>query len=347
MKLSKLQQKIVETDKNKVVVLSAAASGKTAVITNRIVHLLEHGADPSKIVMITFTNMAAEEMRKRIGEKSNGVFIGTIHSYANYLLLSFGIDTSKLIETENFDRFFPLIKKNIECIKPVDYLLLDEAQDSTMDQFEFMLDMINPKSFFLVGDTRQSIYGFNNACPQYLTMLTQKFDVTTYSLNENYRNAPNILNFAKGIIGKIGHDDSIAMRNDYPGLVRQASLSVKQVVDMLKKQQRYDNWFFLCRYNKLIDEVCLYLDKNNIPYTTFKKAQLTKNELDERMKENSVKVLTIHTAKGLEADNVIVYGAQWKAAEEIRVNYVAATRARNLLIWMNKINKTNKMESWE
>ena len=115
MELSKLQQKIVETNEDKVVVISAAASGKTAVITNRIIYLLEHGADPSKIVMITFTNMAAEEMRKRIGEKSNGVFIGTIHSYANYLLLSYGIDTSKLIETEKFEKFFPLIKKNNLC----------------------------------------------------------------------------------------------------------------------------------------------------------------------------------------------------------------------------------------
>ena len=65
------------------------------------------------------------------------------------------------------------------------------------------------------------------------------------------------------------------------------------------------------------------------------------------MNENSIKLLTIHTAKGLEANNVIVYGAQWNNDEEIRINYVAATRAKNLLIWMNKVNKTNKLESWE
>ena len=54
----------------------------------------------------------------------------------------------------------------------------------------------------------------------------------------------------------------------------------------------------------------MYLEKNNIPYTTFKKSQLTKDELDERMKENSIKVLTIHTAKGLEADNVVLINFQ-------------------------------------
>ena len=347
MELSKLQQKIVETNEDKVVVISAAASGKTAVITNRIIYLLEHGADPSKIVMITFTNMAAEEMRKRIGNKGNGIFIGTIHSYANYLLLSYGIDTSKLIENEKFEKFFPLIKENLNCIKSIDYLLLDEAQDSTQEQFEFMLDIIKPKSFFIVGDLRQSIYGFNGACPEYLYALTKRDDITTFSLNENYRNAPEILKFAKGIINKIKYDDSIPMRTNYQGIVRQGKFSMFQIISILKKQKQFNNWFFLCRFNKQIDEVCYLLEKNNIPFTTFKKSQLSKDELEEKINENSIKVLTIHTAKGLEADNVIVYGTLWRNNEEVRINYVAATRAKNLLIWMNKINETKRMESWE
>ena len=48
------------------------------------------------------------------------------------------------------------------------------------------------------------------------------------------------------------------------------------------------------------------------------------------MANDTVKVLTVHSAKGLEADNVIVIGvSKWsKNAEERRVAYVAATRAR-------------------
>ena len=134
MELSKLQQKIVETNEDKVVVISAAASGKTAVITNRIMYLLEHGADPSKIVMITFTNMAAEEMRKRIGEKSNGVFIGTIHSYANYLLLSYGIDTSKLIETEKFEKFLDEFPKSVIRAKGLVWLSDDDYMSYCFEQ---------------------------------------------------------------------------------------------------------------------------------------------------------------------------------------------------------------------
>ena len=72
-----------------------------------------------------------------------------------------------------------------------------------------------------------------------------------------------------------------------------------------------------------------------------------KMAIEEKINENSIKVLTIHTAKGLEADNVIVYGTLWRNNEEVRINYVAATRAKNLLIWMNKINETKRMENWE
>jgi superfamily I DNA/RNA helicase len=44
-------------------------------------------------------------------------------------------------------------------------------------------------------------------------------------------------------------------------------------------------------------------------------------------------VLTIHTAKGLEANNVIVIGAKFYNLEERCISYVAATRARNALYW--------------
>ena len=52
------------------------------------------------------------------------------------------------------------------------------------------------------------------------------------------------------------------------------------------------------------------------------------------MREDTVKVLTVHSAKGLEWDNVIVIGMYAKTPEDYNVQYVAATRARNNLYWM-------------
>lgn len=342
MKLSSLQEKIVKTEYDRVIVVAAAASGKTAVLTKRLKYLLERGVSPKKIVAITFTNAAAEEMRSRV-VNCEEVFIGTIHAYANYLLLCAGIDTDKTIDEEKFDELFEMVSKTPQCIKEVDYLLLDEAQDTTTLQFEFIFDMIKPRSYFLVGDYRQCLYSWkpDPARPDLFLRLSKDPTNKTYYLSENYRNAETILNFARGIIRKLGSnyiDSSIAMRHDR-GYVQQESFSLAAIMKMLQKQTNFKNWFFLCRTNQQIDMIGEMLAKNEIPFDSFKKSQLTVAELNKKLTENTLKLLTIHTAKGLEADNVIVYGTKWNTPDEIKVNYVAATRARDRLIWINAIKK--------
>ena len=97
MDLSEKQKEIVETKERFVVVNASAASGKTATLTERVKYLLNNNIDPKKIVVITFTNAAADEMKERIGD-TNGAFIGTIHSYANYLLKCCGYDTESYLK---------------------------------------------------------------------------------------------------------------------------------------------------------------------------------------------------------------------------------------------------------
>ena len=62
-----------------------AGSGKTRVLTYKIVHLVENGVDPFEILALTFTNKAAREMKLRIssmiGEsESKNIWMGTFHS---------------------------------------------------------------------------------------------------------------------------------------------------------------------------------------------------------------------------------------------------------------------------
>lgn len=351
MNLSKQQEAIVTTTAKRVVVIASAASGKTAVLTERVRYLLEHGIDPRKIVLITFTNAAAEELADRL-DHPKGLFIGTIHSYANYLLLASGEETSDLLEAEQFDRLFDRIKKRPYCIKEVEHLLLDESQDSNENHFEFLLDMVKPENYMIVGDHKQSIYRWNGAYPEYLINLSHSSDVTTYDLTENYRNGYKILDFARGIISPAGYeyrDFSIPTRKT-SGTVRDVEYSPAAVARTLKQYSNYGDWFVLTRTNAQLDEIAYYLKKEGIPFDTFKRSELDNKELGKKMKENTVKVLTIHTAKGLEAKNVIVIGAKFFNVEERCVSYVAATRAKDLLVWTrmpNRAKRNNMTSNWE
>lgn len=87
-------------------VLAGAGSGKTRTITYRVAHLVEQGIHPSEILLLTFTNKAAHEMRERaealLGSSTDGMWAGTFHSIANRLLRSFA-------DRVGFDRSFTIL----------------------------------------------------------------------------------------------------------------------------------------------------------------------------------------------------------------------------------------------
>ena len=353
MNLSKQQTEIVETTASEVVIIASAASGKTAVLVERVKFLLKEGYDPKKIVLITFTNAAAEELAERL-DHPKGLFIGTIHSYANYLLLANGTDTHDLLENEQFDKLFNRIKHNPGCIKEVEHLLLDESQDSNEAHFEFLLDMVKPTNYMIMGDHKQSIYRWNGAFPDYIINLSKRPGVTTYELDENYRNATSILTFAKNIIMTAGYDyrdTSKPMRGITGKVIQDIEYNPHAIAKTFAQMKGgFGEWFIIARKNEQIDEIASALKCCGVPYDTFKRAELDNKELNKKMKENTVKVLTIHASKGLEANNVIVVGAKFFNIEEKCISYVAATRARNALYWTkapNKRKSTYGMSNWE
>jgi DNA helicase-2/ATP-dependent DNA helicase PcrA len=79
-------------------IIAAAGSGKTEVVSQRVVDLLADGSPAESIVAFTFTERAAEELKNRIAhrvedrlgrvtlDQLNGLFVGTIHSYCFRLL---------------------------------------------------------------------------------------------------------------------------------------------------------------------------------------------------------------------------------------------------------------------
>lgn len=91
MELNEEQLEAVKHQGSPLLVLAGAGSGKTRVLTYRAKYLIDElGVDPSAIVLLTFTNKAAEEIKKRVGENSNLGFAGTFHTFCARLLRIYG-----------------------------------------------------------------------------------------------------------------------------------------------------------------------------------------------------------------------------------------------------------------
>ncbi len=84
-------------------IIAGAGSGKTRVITYRVAHLIRQGVDAFNILVLTFTNKAAREMRDRItsvvGTEAKNIWMGTFHSVFAKLLR---VEANKIGYPSNF-----------------------------------------------------------------------------------------------------------------------------------------------------------------------------------------------------------------------------------------------------
>ena len=101
------QREAVVEKEGALLVLAGAGSGKTKVLTTRIVNLVKSGVNPYKILAVTFTNKAAKEMRERlskmIGEEVvKKMWVGTFHNICGRIL-RFDLENYKSTDGRKWD----------------------------------------------------------------------------------------------------------------------------------------------------------------------------------------------------------------------------------------------------
>lgn len=123
--LNDKQLEAVSHGKGPLLIAAGAGSGKTKTLVNRLLHLLKSGVPAERIIAITFTNKAANEMKKRValmlGESSQSaphsqLFVGTFHSFGVKILKneSLYFNRTKNFTIFDYDDSLSLIKKMLK-----------------------------------------------------------------------------------------------------------------------------------------------------------------------------------------------------------------------------------------
>ncbi|NLL29553.1 MAG: repressor LexA [Clostridiales bacterium] len=230
------------------------------------------------------------------------------------------------------------------------HILIDESQDLTKVQLEFIKELYNEKSYSsitFVADVAQSIY------PQAWLTKNRSFASIGFdmkgkstSLSKNYRTTTQIAQAAYSLIEgdeEIIEDDNfvkpslIDKQGVYPvckifkNKNEEADFITKTISKELLKEYELKDIAIIARKKDQLTEMRKYLDKANIPSTMFE----SKDEFD--FNNDSIKLVTMHSIKGLEFKVVIIIGLNGKImplnsiANEFEDEDVIESRDRKLL----------------
>jgi DNA helicase-2/ATP-dependent DNA helicase PcrA len=292
-RLSAAQTRVVEHGDGALLVVAGPGSGKTRVLTERARRLLTEVPGHFRILALTFTNKAANEMKERLtdlGDENQRAFIGTMHSFCLEMLSERG----KPVGVEGLPHVFEQYKDRKEILveavrqdpllsdelanepdaKAVarrldqwlasiswlkahpssmedsddelgmraldaydaglracgaydfdDLLLLtyrllsehpriadfyrrlyrfvcvDEAQDLNEAQYSVLAALCGDsfRNIMMVGDPKQSIYGFNTSSPDYMWRFEEEFGAERIELTENFRSSRAVVALATAL----------------------------------------------------------------------------------------------------------------------------------------------------
>lgn len=206
--LNPQQRAAVEYCDGPQLVIAGAGSGKTRVLTYKIVHLLNLGIKPYRIMALTFTNKAAREMRERIAtlvqpEIAAQLWMGTFHSIFARLLRS---NADRIGYTHNYTIYDQSDSRSLVKIIINDVLKLDDKTYrpsdiqnliSSMKNALILPDQYNTTPQYVVADRDAGrpctgeIYRLY--CERCRVADAMDFDDLLVNTNLMFRNNPDIL----------------------------------------------------------------------------------------------------------------------------------------------------------
>ena len=249
-------------------------------------------------------------------------------------------NSNRKIQKLSYSDLLPLMYINFELngypnARTIKHVIIDEAQDYTLLQFDILKKIFNSASFTILGDVNQTInpfYKYDN-----LNDINSIFNNKGkyIELTKTYRSSQEIIEFSNNILG-IDNACSVRHSNSIPVEFREVDKNVirKILVENVHKMEE-QNMKRIAIITKSNEEVI------NL-YNELKK-DLTKLKMINNSKDfkiGNLVILPSYISKGLEFDGVIIYTDKENEYQEKDkyLFYVVCTRAQHALSIYNQKN---------
>ena len=247
-----------------------------------------------------------------------------------------------------------LFNKHPELIPKFNHVLIDEYQDVNSIQIK-LVDLLNPKNIFCVGDPRQSIFGWRGSDIKYIINFEDKYPLAEIiTLTKNYRSTEHIVDLINKSIRIMGLPDlESEVFGDKDIKLLKFNSEEKEFEFIIQKiissSLPREEIFVLARTNKQLNELSQMMQVRGIKHVV-RSDEVKRSVLAGK---DEITLATIHAIKGLEADMVFVAGCSVmnfpckgsehpiidmvkvgeydKEEEERRLFYVAMSRAKKTL----------------
>ncbi len=341
------------------IIHGVAGSGKTMILGFRAMQLAREMSKP--ILVLCYNKTLAARLEQLIGERGLGerVQVYNFHKWCRKMLVAYHEPLPPGSGKAFIEALPPAVIAGVDGgrIPRAQYgaVLVDEGHDFEPDWYKLIVQMIDPdtNSLLVLYDDAQNIYGNANRRRISWKSLGVQAQGRTTILKLNYRNTLEILSvaraFAQDLLASRSDDDdgvplvapeSAGRRGAVPELVRtdtaraQMDVLVARLRDEHAHGRPYSDMAVIYRNQWEGEKLQEVLRQLGIP------SRLADNAGKQTLfvVEDSVKLVTMHSSKGLEFPFVIIPGIGGlpkegqSEADEARLLYVAMTRATEHLL---------------